>query len=138
MTWDEIRTMASDPLATIGAHTLNHYNLMKLPEADARREIVESGTRIAAEIGKPVQHFAYPYGNRDAAGPREFKFCAEAGYQTGVVTRLGTVTADYAQHLQALPRIMVSGRFQNLHSIQTLMSGVPGRLANGLSGLNVR
>lgn len=138
MNWDEIRTMASEPLATIGAHTLNHYNLMKLPETDAQREIVESGQRIAAETRKPVHHFAYPYGNRDAAGPREFKLCAEAGYQTGVVTRLGTVTADYANHTKALPRIMVSGRFQNLSSIETLMSGVPGRLANKLSGLNVR
>lgn len=137
MTWDEIRTMAADPFATIGAHTLNHYNLRKLAEADARREIVESGTRVAAEIGKPVQHFAYPYGNKDAAGIREFKLCAEAGYESSVVTRLGTVSADYANHLQALPRIMVSGRFQNLRSIETLMSGVPGRLANGFSSLNV-
>jgi peptidoglycan/xylan/chitin deacetylase (PgdA/CDA1 family) len=138
MTWDEIRTMAAEPLATIGAHTLNHYNLLKLPEADARREIVESGARVADEIGKPVQHFAYPYGNKDAAGPREFKLCAEAGYTSSVVTRLGTVTEDYANHLQALPRIMVSGRFQNLRSIETLMSGVPGRLANGGRALNVR
>ena len=137
MAWDEIRTMSAEPLATIGAHTLNHYNLLKLPEADARREIRESGERVAAEIGKSVQHFAYPYGNKDAAGPREFRLCAEAGYTSSVVTRLGTVTPDYANHLQVLPRIMVSGRFQNLRSIETLISGVPGRLANGGRALNV-
>jgi peptidoglycan/xylan/chitin deacetylase (PgdA/CDA1 family) len=137
MTWDEIRTMAAEPLATIGAHTLNHYNLRKLAEADARREIFESSARVASEIGRPVRHFAYPYGNKDAAGPREFKLCAEAGYTSSVVTRLGTITPDHVNHLQTLPRIMVSGRFQNLRSIETLMSGVPGRLANGGRALNV-
>jgi peptidoglycan/xylan/chitin deacetylase (PgdA/CDA1 family) len=137
MTWDEIRVMATEPLATIGAHSLNHYNLLKLSVIDARREIFESGARVSAEIGKSVQHFAYPYGNKDAAGPREFKLCAEAGYVSSVVTRLGAVTTDYANHPQALPRIMVSGRFQNLRSIETLMSGVPGRLANRFRALNV-
>jgi peptidoglycan/xylan/chitin deacetylase (PgdA/CDA1 family) len=137
MTWDEIRIMAAEPLATIGAHTLNHYNLSKLPEADARREILESGERIATEISRPVQHFAYPYGNKDAAGPREFRLTSDAGYQSGVVTRLGTVAADYALHLHALPRVMVSGRFQNLRTIETLISGVPGRLANSLAALNI-
>ena len=137
MTWDEIRIMTAEPLATIGAHTLNHYNLRKLAESEARREIVESGARIAAEIGRPVQHFAYPYGNKDAASHREFKLCADAAYTSSVVTRLGTVTPDYNNHLHALPRIMVSGRFQNLRSIETLISGVPGRLANGGRALNV-
>jgi hypothetical protein len=31
----------------------------------------------------------------------------------------------------------VSGRFQNRRTIQTLISGVPGRLANGMRSLNV-
>jgi peptidoglycan/xylan/chitin deacetylase (PgdA/CDA1 family) len=137
MTWDEIRTMADEPLATIGAHTLNHYNLLKLPDADARHEIVESGARIAAELNQPIEHFAFPYGNRDAAGPREFKLCEMAGYVSSVVTRMGTLQPEHAQHLQALPRVMVSGRFQKLRYIDALISGVPARLSNGLKPLNV-
>ncbi len=137
MTWDELRFMAQNPLATIGAHTLNHYNLLKLSEIDARREIVESGSRIASELAMPAEHFAYPYGNRDAAGPREFKLCADAGYRSSVVTRLGNVHAEHVHHLHALPRIMISGRFQKIHHIDALISGVPGRLANGFRALNV-
>ena len=38
MNWDEIRQMAAHPLVTIGAHTINHYNLKRLTEAAARRE----------------------------------------------------------------------------------------------------
>ena len=137
MTWDEIRLMAKHPLATIGAHTLNHYNLLKLPEDDARREIVESRIRIEGELNRPVRHFAYPYGNRDAAGPREFALARAAGYDTAVVTRLGPVELAHAQHLHALPRIMVSGRYQDTRCIEALISGVPSRLANGFRSLNV-
>jgi peptidoglycan/xylan/chitin deacetylase (PgdA/CDA1 family) len=137
MTWDELREMSRNLLATIGAHTLNHYNLLKLPYADARQEIVESGERVASELGRAVDHFAYPYGNRDAAGPREFQLCADAGYQSAVVTRLGTVVPEYRRHLFALPRIMVSSRFAETRYIDALVSGIPGRLANRLSGLNV-
>lgn len=137
MDWKEIRLMATDPLATIGAHTLNHYNLLKLPLEDARLEIVESGKRIENELQKPVKHFAYPYGNKDAAGTREFQLAKAAGYRSAVVTRLGTVQSEHAQHVHALPRIMISGRYQNLRYIEALISGVPGRLANKLGGLNV-
>jgi peptidoglycan/xylan/chitin deacetylase (PgdA/CDA1 family) len=137
MTWDEIRVMAREPLATIGAHTLNHYNLLKLSTDDAQREIVESGQRIADEISRPIKHFAYPYGNKDAAGPREFGLAKAAGYHSAVVTRLGTVQNAHASHLQALPRVMISGRYQKESYINALISGVPGRLANKFSGLNV-
>jgi peptidoglycan/xylan/chitin deacetylase (PgdA/CDA1 family) len=137
MDWDEIRSMAQDPLATIGAHTLNHYNLLKLPIEDAKREIIESGKRIESELQKPVRHFAYPYGNKDATGKREFELAKSAGYQTAVVTRLGTVQSQHAQHLHALPRVMISGRYQNLRYIEALISGVPGHLANKFGALNV-
>ncbi len=137
MTWDELRELNSCPLVTIGAHTLNHYNLSKLSEALALNEIVESGQRVAQELKTPVEHFAYPYGNRDAAGPREFKICAEAGYHSSVVTRMGTLQPEHANHLQALPRIMISGRFQKTRYIEALLSGVPARLSNGFQALNV-
>ncbi len=137
MTWDEIRLMAKNPLATIGAHTLNHYNLSKLSVADARREIIESGLRVSTELDTPVRHFAYPYGNVDAAGKREFELCKSAGYETSVVTRLGAVWPEHRNHLQALPRIMVSGRYQDLAYIDALVSGVPAMLSNKFRRMNV-
>jgi peptidoglycan/xylan/chitin deacetylase (PgdA/CDA1 family) len=137
MTWNEIREMAASPLATIGAHTLNHYNLLRLPEADMRREIVESGKRIEAELGRSVRHFAYPYGNKDAAGPREFRAAKDAGYASAVVTRLGSIVPEHAHHVHALPRLMVSGKYQKRRYINALVSGMPSRLSNGLRALNV-
>ena len=129
-TWDEIRQVNRDPLSTFGAHTLNHYNLLRLEAHEAEHEIVESGRRITEELGEPTRHFAYPYGNVDAAGPREFAICEKAGFDSSVTTRLGPVYAGNASHLQALPRIMVSGRFQKPRYIETLISGLPSILFN--------
>jgi peptidoglycan/xylan/chitin deacetylase (PgdA/CDA1 family) len=137
MNWDEIRAMANQPLATIGAHTLNHYSLKRLPAEDAQCEIIESGKRIEAELGQPIQHFAYPYGNKDAAGPREFQIAKSYGYATAVVTRLGPVQSEHRNHMHALPRIMVSGRYQNTHYIEALISGIPSRLSNKFQSMNV-
>jgi peptidoglycan/xylan/chitin deacetylase (PgdA/CDA1 family) len=137
MTWDEIRTLNADPLASIGAHTLNHFNLLKLDEAEAKHEIEQSKKRIEEELGEPVRSFAYPYGNTDAAGPREFRLAAEAGFAVSVTTRHGLVFEGHAQHLQALPRVMVSGRFQKTRYIETLLSGVPAALMNRFQRVNV-
>jgi peptidoglycan/xylan/chitin deacetylase (PgdA/CDA1 family) len=137
MTWDEVREMADEPLATIGAHTLNHYNLLKLDEEDARWEIEESRRRVSEEIKKPVNTFAYPYGNTDAAGTREFKLCAEAGFQTSVTTRHGVLFPAHVNHMQALPRLMVSGRLQKLRYIDTMLSGMSGALSNRFQQVNV-
>jgi peptidoglycan/xylan/chitin deacetylase (PgdA/CDA1 family) len=137
MTWDELRTLNSDPLATIGAHTVHHYNLLKLDEAEARRELQASRRRIEEELATPVCSFAYPYGNTDAAGAREFRLAAATGFAASVTTRLGLVFEGHAQHLQALPRIMVSGRFQKARYIDALVSGIPAALVNRFQRLNI-
>jgi peptidoglycan/xylan/chitin deacetylase (PgdA/CDA1 family) len=130
MTWDDVRRMAADPLATIGAHTNNHLALKKLPADEALAEMAHSGQRISSEIGKQVQHFAYPYGNVAHAGPRDFALAQQAGFATAVTTRLGTVFSEHAAHLHALPRVMVSGKYQKSAWLNVLASGLPGYVKN--------
>ena len=137
MTWDEIGFLAKNPLATIGAHTLNHYNLLKLPASEAAAEIQQSKLQIENRIGRPVTHFAYPYGNVDAAGPREFEMAKVAGFDSAVVTRLGALWPEHVDHPHALPRIMISGRYQSASAVEALVSGVPAMLANRCRRLNV-
>ena len=54
MGWQEIALLARDPLVTIGAHTVNHLALAKLPEKavrsemDLSRTVIEFGARRAA------------------------------------------------------------------------------------------
>ena len=42
MTWAEIGEIADDPLATIGAHTVNHVMLQKASDEAVRSEMRES------------------------------------------------------------------------------------------------
>lgn len=137
MTWDEIRTAGQDPLCTIGAHTLTHARLTKYDEASVRRELLESRQIIEREIGRPVVHLAYPFGDRLSAGPREFAVARECGYETAVTTRPGVLFPDHREHMIALPRLAVQGELQDARSLESLLTGLPFALWNLGRRINV-
>lgn len=135
--WTGIRQLAAESGVTIGAHTLTHPMLAKQDAVFARHEVIESRTIIERIIDKPVRHFAYPVGDPGSAGPREFGFAAEAGYETAVTTRPGHVFAGHADHLLALPRVSLNGNFQTREAAKALLSGIPFLLWNRGRALNV-
>ena len=137
MTWDELRTISADPLCTLGAHTIHHFALRRLPEREARLEMIESGRLVELETGKAPRHFAYPYGYPAAAGEREFELARAAGFQTAVTTRHGVCYPEHAGHLHALPRISINGNFQRYRYAKALLSGATTRLSNRGARLNV-
>lgn len=130
MNWDEIRGIAAHPLVSIGAHTVNHYNLKRLPEEKARREMTDVVTLLRSELGEAPRHLAYPYGYESAVGRREVTLAEEAGYASAVTTRHGVLHPGHADHLLALPRISVNGRYQRVAHIRTMLSGITTPLAN--------
>jgi peptidoglycan/xylan/chitin deacetylase (PgdA/CDA1 family) len=137
MTWQELATLAADPLVTIGAHTVNHVMLAKVPERSVRAEMENSRDVIEAALGVRPQHFAYPVGDPTSAGPREFKIAAELGYKTAVTTRPGALFKGHANHLTALPRISLNGEFQRPRYARVLVSGAATSLWNGFRPINV-
>lgn len=137
MNWDELRQIAADPLCTIGAHTVHHYNIKALSETEALAEMLQSADRIEMEIGQRPKHFAYPYGDETSAGPRDFALARKAGFRTAVTTRKGMLFPAHAAHLTALPRLSLAGDYQNTRYISTLLSGVPFALFNRLRAVNV-
>ena len=137
MTWEEIAGLAADPLVTIGAHTVNHPILAKVPERAVRSELTNSRDVIEAALGVKPQHLAYPVGDRTSAGPREFKIAAELGYKTAVTTRPGAIFRGHADHLLALPRISLNGEFQRPRYARVLVSGAATSLWNGFRPVNV-
>jgi peptidoglycan/xylan/chitin deacetylase (PgdA/CDA1 family) len=136
MTWDEIRELAADPLVTFGAHTVNHVMLGKADEGTARIELAASREVIAAALGRPVLHFAYPYGGPDLVGQREFRLAAQAGYKTAVTTRPGVLFPEHAEHLMALPRLSLNGEYQQARYLEVLMSGTATALFNRFRRVN--
>lgn len=131
MDWDELRQIAAHPLATVGAHTVHHYALARLPDEPARREIADCAAIIERQTGTRPKHFAFPYGYAAAAGAREARLAAEAGYVSAVTTRHGLIHPAHAGHMHALPRVSVNGNYQQIGHMRTLLSGIAAPLANG-------
>jgi peptidoglycan/xylan/chitin deacetylase (PgdA/CDA1 family) len=130
MTWGEIEELARDPLATIGAHTVNHVRLTKVPEKIARAEMRMSAAVIESALGKAPAHLSYPVGDPTSAGPREFALARELGFKTAVTTRPGVLFPDHREHLTALPRISLNGEYQQLRYVEVLLSGAATAIWN--------
>lgn len=131
MSWDEVKTFAADPLVTIGAHSISHCNLARQSEEIAAQEMAVGRARIEQVLGRGVQHFAYPYGDREAAGEREFALAAAAGFKTAVTTRPGMLFAENAGHMTALPRVSLNGNYQDARILPVLTSGAATAMWNG-------
>lgn len=137
MRWNEIRSLAADPLCTIAAHTLTHPMLAKHSEEIARAEMADSKAIIEEHLGREVRHLSFPVGDPGSAGVREFALARACGFETAVTTRPGVLFADHLAHLTALPRISVNGLFQSRGDVAALLSGVPTALQNRGRRLNV-
>lgn len=137
MTWDELRTIARHPLCTIGGHTIHHYAVAKLTADEAMAELLGCADRLEQELGQRPRLLAWPYGDPGSAGPRDFRLAREAGYEAAVTTRKGMVFAAHAAHPTALPRLSLSGEFQELRHVRALLTGTPFALLNRFRPLNV-
>jgi hypothetical protein len=123
MGWDQVREMSRDPLVTIAAHTDHHFPLSRLPAEKVREEIERSRERIEAQIGLKVEHFAYPYGHREA-GRREFAIVKGLGLKTGITTRFGNIFPQHYGYLEALPSLYKIGKIPKDKSLDVFTSGV--------------
>jgi len=88
----------------IGSHTAHHVWMAKIPEAQAAEEASNSKVRLEDLLGKPVNHFAYPYGNNNSV-VREI--VEKAGYISAVSTRAGKNNPETG--LFSLRRIEIMG-----------------------------
>jgi peptidoglycan/xylan/chitin deacetylase (PgdA/CDA1 family) len=131
MSWDELKPFADDPLVTIGAHSVTHCNLASRSEEAARHEMTASRARIEDALQRPATHLAYPYGDKIAAGPREFALARTTGFKTAVTTRPGMIFPESADHLTALPRVSLNGNYQDTRILPVLTSGAATAMWNG-------
>ena len=125
MDWAELRALAANPLVTIGAHTLSHLALGRLPAGEARWQMAESIERIRRELDVDCRHFCYPYGDLESAGPREFEMARVVGVSSAVTTDKGMIKARHRQTLTSLPRVSLNGDFQHACYLDALLTGLP-------------
>lgn len=74
MSWEDARELRRAGFE-IGAHTVNHALLSRIPMDEAKREIIDSRTAVLAEVGSCSQTFCYPNGKRRDYTPGVSEFC---------------------------------------------------------------
>ena len=84
MSWDQARQMAACGLIELGAHTVHHPYLSKLPIREQYDEIAESKQMLEKQIGKPIMSFAYPYGTRQSYTPETVDLLKDQGFTNTV------------------------------------------------------
>ena len=112
----------------------HHHPLPTSPSRARRSRCASCATSradIEAAIGRKVEHLAYPYGDRIAAGPREFALARTAGFKTAVTTRPGMTYPGSADHMTALQRVSLNGHYQDERILPVLTSGSATALWNG-------
>jgi peptidoglycan/xylan/chitin deacetylase (PgdA/CDA1 family) len=103
----EVVALDRDPLIEIGGHTITHPQLKGLSDHEAVREISQNKKDLEILLGRDVDSFAYPFGDAQACGAREYALASKAGYKVAVTTREGNIFPAHAAHMTALPRYSV-------------------------------
>jgi biofilm PGA synthesis lipoprotein PgaB len=85
LTWEQLKTMAAEPLVTIAPHSVTHPpDLRELSDEDLAYEVLESKRRLESELGLPMRYFSYPTGHYDE---RVAQAVADAGYMAAFTMR---------------------------------------------------
>lgn len=79
MSTDELKTLDTDSLCTIGAHTVNHLKLDSLSVEQQISEIKNSKDELEQLLGHPIRHFSFPHG---AYNDDTIAICQGLGFQT--------------------------------------------------------
>ena len=80
MTAEQIEELSTNPLFSIGVHTLDHPFLTKCDWAEASRQIVGNKTWLENVIRRPCDAIAYPLADYDA---EIVKLCRSVGFCRG-------------------------------------------------------
>lgn len=124
----ELRTLAADPLAEFGAHTLTHVNLRRVGTSRLEREIAGSAEALERHVGQRPTTFSYPYGWARAVSGREVRATADFGFRAAVTTQPGVLGQDSLDNPTALPRVSLNGYYQKSRYVKALISGIPFKL----------
>jgi peptidoglycan/xylan/chitin deacetylase (PgdA/CDA1 family) len=123
MDWDDLAKLAADPKVTIGSATVNYPVLSNLRDADVQREMAMGKAVAEAAFGRDIQHFAYPFGDRESWRRAHMRIAQEIGFVSAASAISGVVQAQGRSNLHALPRVAWDGRQRSLRMMRVILSG---------------
>ena len=111
LTSGQLNDLASDPLCTIGAHSMSHCLMRPLSEQDTFAELAGSKQWLEDFCGREVACFAFPYGSVYACSRANIRQVERAGFRCGFSTLNRSVLADDLAQPWFLPRININDDF---------------------------
>jgi peptidoglycan/xylan/chitin deacetylase (PgdA/CDA1 family) len=121
--WDDLATLAADPLVTLGGATVNFPVLSNMKDAAALREMTMGKAVMETALRRDVRHFAYPFGDPKSWQRRHMALAEEAGFVSAVSTVSGVIEPAGHTPLLALPRMTWDGRLRSLRAMRVVLSG---------------
>jgi len=101
----EVLALTEGNLIDIGAHTVTHSSLAKIPANMQQDEIRHSKTHLEEILNHPVTSFAYPYGSKHDYTAETISIVRECGFASACSTLSGIVELHSDQF--QLPRMHV-------------------------------
>lgn len=117
MTWQQVRTMARDPLVTIGHHAHTHDHLLYMSPAKAAEDIETATEVYQKELGKIPDIFAYPFGEFSPALEnilKEKNFKAAFGQYSSA--------ASSRSNLFGLPRFSFNEKYSRMERFRLIVN----------------
>jgi peptidoglycan/xylan/chitin deacetylase (PgdA/CDA1 family) len=105
LTPEDLLQLAASGTATVGAHTVDHVRLRDRPAREQQDTISGSKRDLEQSIGRPVPHFAYPFGRHDDFDDRSVDAVRSAAFDTACTTIPGTARSSTDPY--RLPRRLV-------------------------------
>jgi peptidoglycan/xylan/chitin deacetylase (PgdA/CDA1 family) len=130
--WEELMAISTHPLITLGSHTSNHYSLAHLTDFEMQKEIEDGKIELEKQVGKKIEHFAYPYGSLDDANDREFNFIKSLGFKTATLNHPGNVFSSSLSNRFFLPRYAL-GNNTTIEKLEYYFNGIQHFSTNGWS-----
>jgi peptidoglycan/xylan/chitin deacetylase (PgdA/CDA1 family) len=120
---------------TIGSHTRSHRVLTALDPTEAREEIWSGKKELEDILGRPVEHFSYPFGMRRHFCKELRSYCLWIGFRT--VANAIPAMQHAQQSLSEIQRSpwrldrMLAWNLENLRADGRLFARLTGRSAIG-------
>ncbi|MBK1790527.1 polysaccharide deacetylase family protein [Persicirhabdus sediminis] len=114
----QMREMVESGLVEFGAHTMDHVNLLNVPDSIAKTQILQSKEAVEKLTGQPCTSFAYPYGRYGSA---HVKILHKLGFKTACTTK--KMIRPLMESPLQTPRVSTNGQASMLQFIISLMNG---------------
>lgn len=93
MRHEELEKLATSPLVTLGAHTVDHCLLSALDGSAQEAQMRRSAGELEELLGRRPRHFAYPYGDSAAFDGASVAAARRCGFATACTTLSGRITS---------------------------------------------